>query len=32
VRSTLRNMLPEQNRLRRRLGLPALPDPTTVTH
>ncbi len=32
VRLTLRQMLPEQNRLRRELGLPPLPDPTTVTH
>jgi len=32
VRLTLRKMLPAQNRLRQELGLPPLPDPTTVTH
>ena len=32
VRSTIRRVLPAQNRLRRELGLPPLPDPTTVTH
>ncbi len=32
LRSTIRRELPAQNRLRRQLGLPPLPDPTTVTH